>query len=186
MMTRTILFVAALAAVSLPAAEALSQGPTPHQGVQADPKPTPLVKQDRDFLEEAAHGGLFDVRAGQLAQQKAMTDEVKQFGKRMVDDHTAVNGRLQQLAQQKGLNVPQQLDKKHQDKIDSLAKKTGGDFDKAYIDAMVDGHKGDVDAFDKMSKDAKDADVKAFATSTLPVLRDHLMSIQSIKDHLKT
>ena len=185
-MTRSILFIAALAAASLPATAALAQGTTPQQGVQADPKPAALVKQDRDFIEEAAQGGLFEVRAGQLAQQKAMADEVKQFGKRMVDDHTAVNGRLQQLAQQKGLNVPQQLDKKHQDRIDSLAKKTGGDFDKAYVDAMVDDHKGDVDAFDRMSKDAKDADLKAFAASTLPTLRDHLTSIQSIKDHLKT
>ncbi len=184
-MTRSILFAAVLAAASLPAAEALSQSQPPHDGVQANPKPGPLVKQDREFVDDAAQGGLYEVRAGQLAQQKTMADEVKQFGKRMVDDHTAVNGRLQQLAQQKGLTLPQQLDKKHQDKIDSLAKKTGADFDKAYIDAMVDDHKNDVDTFDKMSKDAKDPDLKAFATSTLPTLREHLTSVQSIKDHLK-
>ena len=145
-----------------------------------------LAKQDREFLEETAQGGLFEVRAGQLAQQKAMVDEVKQLGKRMVDDHTAVNGRLQQLGQQKGLSLPQQLDKKHQDRIDSLAKKTGSDFDKAYINEMVDDHKKYVNAFDKAAKDAKDADVKSFATSTLPTLRDHLNLAQTTKDRLKS
>ena len=145
-----------------------------------------LAKQDREFLEEAAQGGLFEVRAGQLARQKAMVDEVKQLGKRMVDDHTAVNGRLQQLGQQKGLSLPQQLDKKHQDRIDSLAKKTGSDFDKAYINDMVDDHKKDVDTFDKAAKEAKDADVKSFATSTLPTLRDHLNLARTTKDRLKS
>ncbi len=106
---------------------------------------------------------------------------MKQFGQRMVDDHTAVNGRLQKLAQAKGLNLPTTLDKKHQDKIDSLSKKTGPEFDKAYIDEMVDDHKRDVDAFDKASKDAKDASVKEFAGTTLPTLREHLQQAQGIR-----
>lgn len=185
-MTRSIVFAAVFAAVSLPAAVALSRGAAPRQGgVQADPKPAALAKQDREFIDGAAQGGLFEVKAGQLAQQRAQADDVKQLGKRMVDDHTAVNGRLQQLAQQKGLSVPQQLDKKHQDKIDSLSKKTGLDFDKAYVDEMVDDHKKNVDHFDKAAKDAKDPDVKAFASSTLPALRDHLTAVQSLKDKLK-
>ncbi len=196
-MKRSILFAAVLAAVSLPAAAALSQGneargnppqEKPSQAVspQADTKGTTLAKQDREFIDEVAQGGLYEVRAGQLAVQKAQANDVKQFGQRMVDDHTAVNGRLQKLAQAKGLNLPSTLDKKHQDKIDSLSKKTGVDFDKAYIDEMVDDHKHDVDAFDKASKDAKDASVKEFATTTLPTLREHLQQAQGIKDKLKT
>jgi len=102
----------------------------------------------------------------------------------MVDDHTAANGRLQQVAQQKGLNLPQQLDKKHQDRIDNLTKKTGADFDKAYINDMVDDHKKDVDNFEKASKDAKDPAVKDFATTTLPTLREHLAQVQSIKERI--
>src|SRR5689334_3916943 len=107
-MTRSILFAAIVAIMSLPAAVASSQGTTPPPQVGTDTKGTALAKQDREFIDEAAQGGLFEVRAGQLAQQKAQADDVKQFGKRMVDDHTAVNGRLQQLAQQKGLSLPQQ------------------------------------------------------------------------------
>jgi putative membrane protein len=185
MMTRSIVFAAILAAVSLPAAAAVAQSAAPRPDVQVDPKTTTLAKQDREFIDDAAQGGLYEVKAGQLAQQKAQADDVKQFGKRMVDDHTAVNGRLQQLAQQKGVSLPQQLDKKHQDRIDSLAKKTGPDFDKSYVSDMVDDHKKDVDAFEKASKDAKDADLKSFAASTLPTLREHLTQVQALKDKLK-
>jgi putative membrane protein len=196
-MKRSMLFAAVLAAVSLPAAAALSQGseargnppqekPSQALSPQADTKGTALAKQDREFIDEVAQGGLYEVRAGQLAVQKAQSNDVKQFGQRMVDDHTAANGRLQKLAQAKGLNLSTTLDKKHQDKIDSLSKKTGPEFDKAYIDDMVDDHKHDVDAFEKASKDAKDAGVKEFAAATLPTLREHLQQVQSIKDKLKT
>lgn len=184
-MTRSIVVAATLALVSLPAGVALSQGATPGARVEADAKGTAIARQDREFIDDAAQGGLYEVKIGQLAQQKAVADDVKQFGKHMVDEHTAANGRLQQLAQQKGLTLPAQLDKKHQDRIDSLAKKSGLDFDKAYVSHMIDDHKKDVDSFEKASKDAKDPDVKGFASTTLPTLRDHLTMVQSLKERLK-
>ncbi len=219
-MKRSILFSAVLAAVSLPAAAALSQGTgtqrNPSQGQdqqgqgqqgaqgqgqqgaqgqaqpqgaqsapKAETKGTTLAKEDREFVDEAAQGNLFEIRAGQLAAQKAQTDDVKRFGQRMVDDHTAMNSRLQKAVQPKGINLTQQLDKKHQEKIDSLSKKTGVDFDKSYMDDIVDHHKKDVDHFEKAAKDAKDPGVKDFAATTLPTLREHLQSAQSIKDKVK-
>lgn len=200
-MTRPILFAAVLAAMSLPAAAAFSQetetghpargqspqqGQSPQVGAQAEAKGAALAKEDREFINKAGLSGMYEVRAGQLAVQKAQSSDVKQFGQRMVDDHTGVNGRLQKLSQQKGLSMPAQLDKKHQDKIDSLAKKTGVDFDKAYVDEMIDDHKSDIDNFEKAAKDAKDASVKDFAATTLPTLREHLQAAQGLKDKLKS
>jgi len=104
----------------------------------------------------------------------------------MIDDHTAMTGRLQKVTQPKGINLPQQLDKKHQDRIDSLSKKTGVDFDKTYTDDIVDAHKKDVDNFEKAAKDAKDPSVKDFAATTLPSLREHLQTAQALKDKVKS
>jgi putative membrane protein len=183
-MTRPILFAAVLAAACLPAV-AFAEGQPRQPGAPAEGKGAALAKEDREFINKAGLGGLYEVRAGQLAVQKAQTSDVKQLGQRMVDDHTAVNGRLQKLAQQKGLSLPAQLDKKHQEKIDSLSKKTGVDFDKAYVSEMVDDHKSDIDDFDKAAKDAKDPGVKDFAATTVPTLREHLQVAQSLKDKLK-
>ncbi len=201
-MTRPILFAAVLAAMSLPAAAAFSRetetghparGQSPQQGQpsqgqspQAEAKGAALAKEDREFINKAGLSGMHKVRAGQLAVQKAQASDVKQFGQRMVDDHTGVNGRLQKLSQQKGLSLSAQLDKKHQDKIDSLAKKTGVDFDKAYVDEMIDDHKSDIDNFEKAAKDAKDPGMKDFAATTLPTLREHLQAAQGLKDKLKS
>jgi putative membrane protein len=140
---------------------------------------------DQKFAEKAAIGGLAEVQLGNLAQQKAASDQVRQFGMRMVQDHTKANDELKQVASNKGLQLPTALDSKHQKVVDKLSKMTGADFDKAYMDDMVDDHKEDVSDFKKEANGGKDPDIKAFAAKTLPTLQDHLKMAQSTHDAVK-
>ena len=144
-----------------------------------------LSSGDRKFVQEAAIGGLAEVEMGNLAQQKASSDAVKQFGQRMVTDHSKANDELKQVASSKGIEVPASLDHKHQKDMEKLSKKTGADFDKAYMSHMVDDHKKDVADFRKESKSGKDADVKGFAAKTLPTLEDHLKLAQTTNDAVR-
>lgn len=144
-----------------------------------------LSDDDNKFLMEAASGGMMEVELGQLAQQKAQNPKVKEFGAMMVTDHTKANNELKDLAQQKGATLPTMMKDEHQKHVKELSEKTGADFDKEYMDMMVDDHKEDVDKFEKCSKDAKDADLKAFATKTLPVLAKHLAVAKTTKDAVK-
>ena len=64
-------------------------------------------------------------------------------------------------------------------------KNPARDFDKAYVEAMVDGHKKAVKLFTDAAQNCKDPDLKAFATKTLPTLKMHLDSIQAIHDSMK-
>jgi len=179
------LFIATLAISSLLTATALPQGEA------GGPQQVPAQQQqgldsaDRKFLSEAAADGAAEVKLGQMATKQATSEDVKKFGQRMVDDHSKINSELNKLAQQKGLTVPQTLDKKHQDEVDRLSKLGGPEFDKSYMNTMVDEHQHDVDAFEKAAKDAKDAGVKSFASSTLPTLREHLASAKEIHARVK-
>jgi putative membrane protein len=138
-----------------------------------------------DFLTEAAGGGMMEVQLGQIAKKNAASKAVKDFGAMMVRDHSNANAELKKLAAEKNVTLPAALPEKHQKHIDDLSKKTGADFDKDYISMMVDDHKEDIDAFEKCSKsDKEDADVKAFASKTLPVLHKHLDSAQAIKSRM--
>src|SRR4029450_3766441 len=58
---------------------------------------------DQLFVQQASSGGLAEVRAGQLATERAASAEVKQFGQQMVTDHTKANQELATLAQAKQL-----------------------------------------------------------------------------------
>jgi putative membrane protein len=141
---------------------------------------------DNDFVKEAANGGMMEVSLGKYAQQTAMNPRVKEFGAMMERDHSKANDDLRALATSKSITLPQNMDDdKMIKKVDDLKLKKGADFDKAYIDAMVDDHKEDIDKFKKQSTDGADADIKAFASEKLTVLQAHLDSAMSIQRALK-
>lgn len=138
-----------------------------------------------DFMEEAAIGGMMEVQLGQVAQQKASSQRVKDFGQMMVTDHSKANTQLKALAASKNVALPDSLNQNHQDDINDLQEKSGEDFDEAYIDEMVDDHKHDINVFQNAADDISDPDVKAFISQTLPVLQMHLDSAQEIQDDIK-
>jgi putative membrane protein len=129
--------------------------------------------QDKAFILEAASGGMFEVEAGKLAAEHGSSEDVKNFGKRMVDDHSKANSELMQLAGAKGVEVPKELNKQQRDNLDMLAKKNGKEFDQAYMSLMVKDHAKDVADFRKESTAGKDVEVKGWAVRTLPVLEMH-------------
>jgi putative membrane protein len=140
---------------------------------------TNLSSGDRKFIEKAAEGGMAEVQLGKLATQKAGTDQVKQFGQRMVDDHSKANDQLKQVASSKNVTLPTDVDKSTKREMDKLSKLSGADFDREYMKNMVSDHKKDVSDFKSEASRAKDPDVKQFAASTLPTLQEHLQLAQS-------
>jgi putative membrane protein len=137
-------------------------------------------KTDTAFVDKAARGGLAEVELGQLAVQKASSDDVKKFGQRMVDDHTKANDELKQVAAQEHMDLPQQMNAKDKATKARLEKLSGKQFDRAYMNNMVKDHQKDVTEFERESKMAKDPAVKGFAEQTLPTLREHLKEAEQI------
>ena len=139
---------------------------------------------DHKFAMEAAMGGMMEVELGKVAAEKGATDEVRQFGQRMVDDHSKANSELMQLASGKGMTLPAAPDPKHQAEMRKLTSLSGEKFDKEYVKMMLKDHKQDVPAFEKEANGGMDAELKAFAASALPTLREHLQMIQRINDKM--
>jgi putative membrane protein len=136
------------------------------------------------FMVNAADGGMTEVELGRLAEEKATNQRVKDFAAMMVRDHTKAGDELKNLASNKNVTLPSMVGEKHRDKIDDLRKKTGRDFDKAYLEMMEDDHESTIRDFEKHT-DNDDADVKAFVDKTLPTLRMHLDSVKAIKKVIK-
>jgi putative membrane protein len=151
----------------------------------AGEKASSLSSADRKFMETAAQHGIAEVALGRIAAEKARSPEVKQFGERMVQDHTKANQQLMQLAQQKGVQLPKETDGKHKRMMESMSKMSADKFDREYMEEMVDDHKKDIGQFREAAKDAKDPDVKNFAATTLPVLEEHHKMAQSIHAKVK-
>lgn len=144
-----------------------------------------MDKADTDFMTKAAQGGLAEVDMGNMASSKATNADVKAFGNRMVTDHSKANDELKQLAATKGVTLPADVNDEQKKAMDSMSSKSGKDFDKAYMDDMVKDHETDVKEFEKASKSAKDADLKAWATKTLPTLQEHLKMAKDTQKKVK-
>jgi putative membrane protein len=140
---------------------------------------------DDSFLMKAAQGGMAEVELGKLAAEKSTNAEVKKFAQMMVEDHSNANTELKALATKKGVTLPTDVGSEHKATMEKLKALSGAEFDKAYVAAMVEDHKKDVAEFEKQSTGATDADVKAFATKTLPTLKKHLEMIQAIQGKMK-
>ncbi len=140
---------------------------------------------DSAFVKEAAAGGMAEVDMGKLAQEKAGNDQVKQFGSRMVQDHSKANDELKQVAGAKGVQLPAAPDAKAQAEMKKMQSLSGSAFDKHYMDHMVADHKQDIAAFEKEAKSGKDPEVKAFAEKTLPTLKEHLQLAQQAQSAVK-
>lgn len=150
-----------------------------------DANVTEKQERDAEFLVAAASAGMLDVELGKLAQQKATQPAVKNFGQNMATQHAAANAALKTLAGQKSLVLPAGLGKAQQDSYAKLAALTGTQFDKQYMEQMVDGHKKSVDDFEDMSEDAYDGDIRGFAAKYAPVLQEHLDMAKQINDDVE-
>jgi len=135
---------------------------------------------DDTFVKKAGMGGAAEVQAGKLAQAKGSSDAVKQYGAKMVEDHTKASDQLKQIADGKKTEVPAEPDAMHKKALASLDAKSGPAFDKAFKAQMVKDHKDTIALFTQESKSGKDADLKAFATATLPDLKHHLEMAQGL------
>lgn len=141
---------------------------------------TVLDNQTSDFAKEATNGGLMEVELGQLAQQKAVTQRVKDFGAMMVRDHTKANDDLKNAISGK-ITVSSTMPDQHQKHINDLREEQGIEFDKEYMEMMVDDHQKDIKKFEEIAKESKDPAVRDFAKNTLPTLYTHLDSAKAIR-----
>ena len=139
---------------------------------------------DRAFIRKAAQGGAAEVELGTLASQRASRPVIKDFGARMVKDHSAANAELATLARTKGVDVPTTLDLGHQAVRDRLMALRGPEFDRAYMQEMVKDHAETVADFERASQTASDPDVRSWAASELPTLREHLALARDVNSQL--
>jgi putative membrane protein len=136
---------------------------------------------DEAFVRNAAEGGMAEVKLGQLAEEKAQSEEVKKFGRRMVEDHTKANEELKQIAQRENINLPTAESRKDSQEYESLSKLSGEAFDRAYAQEMVKDHQKDVSEFKQMATSAQNPALKQFAQQTLPTLESHLQEARQME-----
>ena len=145
---------------------------------------TASAKSDTSFLTDAIQINLAEISVGDLAQKNGGSDDVKSFGKMLVDDHTASNTKATSLAQANGVTPPTEPNAADKKNHDELGKLSGAEFDREFAKAMVKGHEEAIAKFEAASKG--NDDVAKFAQDTLPTLQKHLKTAQSLASSKST
>jgi putative membrane protein len=156
-----------------------------HSDTTTAPRAPQLSDQDRHFLEEATAGGQAEVTLGRLAAQKAKDPAVKDFGQKMVQDHTKANQQLSGVLSQAGITPPPANDQMLRADQAKLEKLKGAAFDRAYMRMMLKDHRHDVQLFQQEEASENPA-LKRFASDTLPILRNHLNMAEAIEKNMRS
>lgn len=179
---KTKILFRSLAVATLTVCSLLAQSPAQ---AAANENRGQLSSADYKFAVAATQANDSEVQLGQLAMQRATDPSVKQLAEHMVRDHSKVNQQLQQVLSQTGATVPTMTSSAENRELDRLQKLSGADFDKAYVEHVVKSHKRDIKEFEHAANNAQNADLKAFASNTLPGLQDHLKMAEDVKGTLK-
>lgn len=134
------------------------------------------MSKETEFAQKAAAGGKMEVEMAQTAANKAINADVKAFANRLIKDHTAANQELMKIMKTKRI-----ADAPAAPKQDAWQSQTGAAFDRGFVDHAIEHHEKDIALFETESKSGSDPELKAFATKTLPALREHLKIAQGLK-----
>ena len=185
-----LLFAAAVALICVGCSSnntAASPNPSsaqPSSSSAATPNSTTNANADQKFVEDAAKGNRAEVELGKMVASKATSPAVKQFAQMMVKDHTDALNQLQKLVQSKNITLPDGLPSDAQDLQQKLSSEQGKQFDKDYMSGMVEDHQKDVQEFQDASENLKDPDLKQWAGTMLPKLKQHLQKAQTVDSKL--
>jgi len=141
--------------------------------------PAPLNSTDRDFAMKAAQGGMAEVELGNLAQQRGASEQIKEFGKRLVDDHTKLNNDLKDIAAKQGISLPTDLGPNQRQAVDKMAKLSGAQFDREFWSHAVKDHREDISELRNEADKGENPALKDFAASSISKLEDHLRMAQN-------
>lgn len=159
-----------------------------------------IPRMARGWFEDRVRGNLAEVKLGELASQRAQHADVKAFGSLMVQDHTKANEELTQIGSKYNVQPPIEVDEDHRELIDRHSKKEAGEFDRDYVNAMVDGHQDTLEALEdrldkqgddrnpqytaKRSDNAFETELNEWAAKTAPTVQQHLDKAKQLKETL--
>jgi putative membrane protein len=136
------------------------------------------TRSDTMFARDAAIANMTEMELGRLAVQKSANGNLKKFGQKMIDDHTKINDQLKSVAAKDVINLPADLDAAHRATVNRFSNMSGTEFDRMYARTMVSDHEGAVTLWEKEANHGSNPGLKAFASDTLPTIREHLRLAQ--------
>ena len=143
--------------------------------------PTPETFTNANFAVYVADDDLTEIGLGEIAIVNTLNPKIKEFSQAAINDHQKINKELSNLASKKGISLPPSPGMRNMKEIKRLSQKMGSNFDRHFINMMIELHEKDIRLFEMALENSTDSDIKAFANNNLPLIRNHLETAKSLK-----
>ncbi len=140
--------------------------------------------QTSEVLTETASLNMMNMELSRIAEERAVTPEVKQLAQEIAESHREINQELEALAQKEPIVLPEQMSSEHQDKINDVVDNQGIDFDKEYVNEIKNIHQDKIDEYENLARETDNPEIREFALSTLPKLRMHHEKAERLEEQL--
>ena len=150
-------------------------------GMENQQQPSDPLASDRKFVKQVSEDGMAHIALGRLAQEKGSSPEVKEYGKRMAEDHAKVNEELRQAAAKASIESASEASRKNKKAQEKLAKLSGAEFDRAYIKMTVNDHRSEVKEFEREAHKGNAPEVKQYAAKSLAMHQEHLKQAEALE-----
>ncbi|HEY8100670.1 MAG TPA: DUF4142 domain-containing protein [Burkholderiaceae bacterium] len=152
---------------------------------QPESNQAPSTTGNNEFLAQAVQDSQAEIEQCELALERTSNDDIKIFAQRMIDDHSEIGQKIEQLCSQKNIELPQDVNPQQSSSMKELLALSGQDFDKRFIEQNVQDHENDIKVFKHYAEKADDADVKALAAKGVKMLTEHLKMAKQISEKLQ-
>lgn len=143
-------------------------------------------QRDADFVFEVVASNYGEIKLAELANQRSRTETVKEIAHKLLNDHTSTLNELKTLAQAKAISIPVEETDASKRRLEDIADESGEDFDRKWVEEMLDMHDKSIDRFEKRLEETDDVDLKTFINKTLPLLREHRGHLEACEKNLKS
>ena len=142
------------------------------------------IADDASFLTDAADINRKEIEIGKLALHKGTSPEVKKFAQTLIDDHTRSLEELKAVASKNTITLPEEISEEGREEYYKLNKLSASDFDKSFINAMLEGHDKAVDKITEISQKATNEEVKLWASRQTSVFLAHHEEAKKLKEKI--
>lgn len=139
---------------------------------------------DAEFAVKAANAGLAEVQLAEVALTLATHDQIKSAVQSLSDDHHKAHQELSEIAAEKQITLPPVPGTQEVEAIKTIREIPTNEFDRRYLNRLINNHENTVSLFEDASNNAKDVDLQAFAAKHLPAFKRHDQHLKNLRDSL--
>jgi putative membrane protein len=145
---------------------------------------------EASVLARLHHDNQMEIAAGKLAQKRASSEKVREYGAMLVEDHTKADESLRKVAKSEGIVLAEEAaprgpaEARHKseesDAMERLQTLDGADFDREFVKAMTNDHDHSITTVEDGKDEVQVPAIRALLDEVRPLLQKHREAVSDL------